>query len=216
MKIKPLVQAALITGVAIFMMAASASATNITYNTVTGTGFNGVPGTLTLNSTSGVAAQLTYATQSTTVNASPTAAITLGNFTLTCLSCTGSTFAFFPAFTFQLQDNETSPFSATGVFGGSAVASFIFSNSGSIAINWLPLTLGPGTANASGGTDFGTTSFSITSPTVIGPNTNGGVSSVLGTATSSAVNPVPEPATLGLVGCSLLGLGMLRRKRSAR
>ncbi len=60
MTIKNLVHAASITGVAFFMMAASASAAIITFNTeAAGTGFGvGGAGGLTLNNTSGVAATL--------------------------------------------------------------------------------------------------------------------------------------------------------------
>ena len=101
------VQAAFITGVAISMMAASASAGTITFNTSAtgsaGTGFNS-SGNLTLNQTSGVAASLGFVPDPNATVGVP-GNINYGNFTLTCALCTtqaigiGSTFN---AFTFDL------------------------------------------------------------------------------------------------------------------
>src|SRR5579872_7084072 len=103
MQIGRILQAASIVGVGLFMMAASVSATTITFNTNgSGTGFSGT--SLTLNDSSGAAATLTFIPDGDTSSGVPSN-VNFGNFTLVCATCstqaigTGSVFG---GFTFDL------------------------------------------------------------------------------------------------------------------
>jgi hypothetical protein len=78
-----------------------------------------------------------------------------------------------------------------------------------ISITWAPLQLGPGTINATSG-NFGTTFFDITSPTGIVAISSGGVTTVQGAISSTAI---PEPSTFAILGAGLVGLGFIARKR---
>jgi hypothetical protein len=216
MKIGRLVQSASILGVALFMMAASASASTVTFNTnAAGTGFNGTSN-LVLNNNLGAAATLTFIPDANVTGGVPSN-VNFGNFTLVCASCStqaigaGSHFA---AFTFDLFLTDVTD-SATGQFVGTSTGGSVWSDVSQVTINWSPLSLGPGTTGAISG-NFGTTIFGTSVFTgIVAPNSGAvpGQSTVQGTVNSSAV---PEPTTLALVGGSLLGVGLLRRRRSAR
>jgi hypothetical protein len=106
MKLGRFVRAASITGGAIFMLAMSASAGTITFNTTAtgsaGTGFNN-SGNLSLNQSSGVAATLGFVADPNASVGIPSG-INFGNFTLGCANCTvlsGGVGAIFGAFTFD-------------------------------------------------------------------------------------------------------------------
>ena len=213
------VQAAFITGVAISMMAASASAGTITFNTSAtgsaGTGFNS-SGNLTLNQSSGVAASLGFVPDPNASVGVP-GNINYGNFTLTCALCTTQAIGIgssFNAFTFDLVVTDVTD-GAVGKFLGSSTGGSVFLDVSTITINWVPVQLGPGSSNVMSG-NFGSTFFTINPTTRIVNPTSGaqiGSSTVQG---SIASNAIPEPATLSLVGGALLGLGLLRRKKATR
>jgi hypothetical protein len=101
MKIGRLVQVASITGVALFMMAASASASSITFDTnAAGTMFAGDG--LTLANSLGADATLTFTPDGSTTFGVPSN-VNYGNFVLVCRTCSTQAIgggAFFKAFTF--------------------------------------------------------------------------------------------------------------------
>ena len=211
MKIIRFIQSASIAG-AVFLLAAPAGATTVTYNTnAAGTGFSG--SSLTLNNTLGEAATLKFIPDANITTGVPSN-VNFGNFTLVCPLCSTQaigTSSSFSAFTFNLIITDVTD-GATGQFVGTSSGGTIFSDTSPITVNWAPLQLGPSTNNAISG-DFGPTLFSTTVFTgIVAPNSGAvpGQSTVQGFVNSSAV---PEPATLSLIGGSLLGLGLLRRKR---
>jgi hypothetical protein len=204
------------------MMAASASAAAITFNTSmtgasAGSGFNGA-NSLSLSSIGGVAATLSFEPDG---NASPAlpSGINFGIFDLSCPTCTiqgapsakGATFG---AFTFDLVIFDLTD-NATGVFVGTSTGGSVFLDQSTIKITWAPAQLGTGTNNAKSG-NFAGTFFTITPFSIIVNPTSGanaGQTTVQGMIDSSTV---PEPATLSLMGGALLGLVWLRRKKVVR
>jgi hypothetical protein len=224
MKMKCPIRNASIAGLALFTMAASASAAGINYTTNDAqTAFITGGSGLTDNSSSGTggaAATLVFVPNTTSSTGFPSN-INLGYFLLTCTGCTtqavGTGSATFSAFSFDLDVDDTTD-GAKGDFVGTSTGGSIFSDTSPIQVNWTTspvnsLQIGPGTSNASSG-NFGTTYFdkvtSITS--IVAPNsgTSPGDSTVQGQVNSTT----PEPATLALVGGGLLGLGLLRRKKA--
>jgi PEP-CTERM motif len=217
MTLARIIRSATVTGVAVFLMAAGASAATITFNTAQtgsgGTGFNG-SGNLVLNSSSGGAeATLAFVPDMNSINAVP-GNVNFGNFTLACASCSTKASGFgasFGAFTFDVVITDVTD-GATGIFVGTAAAGLVFLDASTITINWLPLQLGPGTSNATSG-NFGPTSFqTVVQTKIVNPSSGAeiGSTTVQGNISSSAI---PEPATLSLVGGALLGFGLLRRRK---
>jgi hypothetical protein len=203
-----------VAAILIMMLAATASASSIVYDTTdsTSTGFNGT-NVLTLNSTSGAAATLVYTAVGDTTVGVPTN-INLGKFVLTCPTCGPSTSgasAVFASFTFDLFVSLDTPTNDTGIgeFIGTSAGGTAWSDSSTVSIVWSPMVIGPGTTGATSGS-FGSSIFSITNPTlIVSPNTNNGTTTVQGTLTQT-----PEPATMAMVGGLFIGLaGMARRKR---
>lgn len=207
--------AALKVSLTALLLATSAGAANITFNTnAAGTGFGG--SSLMLSSSSGQAATLTFIPDSDISTGVPSN-VNFGNFTLVCPSCTtqvvgtGSTFS---AFTFDLILTDVTD-GGTGIFQGTSTGGDLYSDVSQLTINWAPLQLGPGTNNAASGT-FGASVFSTTVFTgIVAPNSGAvpGQSTVQGYVDFAAV---PEPATFGMVGGAMLLLGFVNRKRILR
>lgn len=217
------VQAASITGVALLVMAATASATQITYNTNTaGTEFTYTAGGtisdggLELSDSTGDTTTLIYEANVGSISGTPSN-IDFGNFVLACAACTTSSGGTFGAFRFAIIVDDTTN-GAMGEFIGTSAGGSFTSNSSTITIDWStvaqpPTELGPGTFNELTG-DFGPTYFTINASTpIVAPNSGivAGESTVQG-----SINSTPEPATLTLIGASLLGLGLVRRRTFSR
>lgn len=212
MKIRSFLQTALITGAAIVLTAATASASLVTYSTnAAGTEFTS-DDSLTLTNSFGATATLTFTPNGGSTSGVPSN-IDLGDFLVTCAACSTQTIgagSYFNAFTFDLVVTDTTD-GATGEFVGTSSGGTVYSDVSQVSIVWSPLQLGPGTSHALTG-NFGTTEFGIT-PTslIVAPNsgTPPGDTTIQGTVNSSAI---PEPATFGLMGGALLALGIFRRK----
>jgi hypothetical protein len=214
---KRLLQLASAVGIAIFTMAADAS--TITYNTnAPGTEFVSPTTGLTLNSSSGLAATLTFLPDSNIAVGVPSN-INFGIFTLDCPGCLTDeqSSATFNAFTFDLVITDPSDGGATGEFVGTSPGGSVAFNSSTVTIDWSPLQLGPGTNDALTG-NFGSTFFNITtSSRIVAPNSgaNVGQTTVQGALDSEAtgINTVPEPGTWGLIGTGMIGLCLMGRRR---
>jgi len=210
-------QSAALAVAALLALPAAASASIVTFNTdAAGTMFVG--DSLTLASSSGQSAILTFVPDSNSTIGVPTN-VNYGIFNLTCATCgtlASGTGAFFNAFTFDLVITDTSD-GATGEFTGSSTGGNVYSDVSQININWVPLQLGSGTNNATTG-NFGTTYFDITSTTrIVSPNSGAvpGQTTVQGSiaSTASVVSAVPEPASIFLLGSGLIAVGVAGRKK---
>ena len=199
----------------LFLAVGVSSASTIVYDTSDSPLTMFGSGGLVLDSTGGATATLTYNPLGDTSVGTPSN-INLGDFLLACPSCGTQASGLgtnFGAFTFDLVITDDTD-GASGEFVGSSSGGSVWSNVSQVSISWVPVALGPGTSNALSG-DFGTTIFSISTPTlIVAPDsgTPAGDTTVQGTISAAA--SAPEPATTALVGGALISLAALvRRKR---
>ena len=216
---KRTLQLLLVIAIAIFTMAVTASAGTITYSTnAAGTEFVSPITGLPLDSSSGLSATLMFQPDANIATGVPSN-INFGIFSLVCDAClTNETnSAHFAAFTFHLIITDQSD-GATGEFVGTSAGGNVAFNSSTVTIAWSPVVLGPGNTGALTG-NFNLTDFEITTPTrIVAPNSgaNVGETTVQGDlASGDVIGQVPEAGTLSMIGAGLIGLGLLRRRRSS-
>lgn len=200
--------------VALFVLSVTAGASTIMYDTSDSPLTMFTSGGLVLDSTGGAAATLTYDPLADTTVGTPSN-INLGDFDLVCPTCGTQASGLgtaFSAFTFDLVVTDDTD-GATGEFVGTSSGGSVWSDVSQISIAWSPLQLGPGMSGALTG-DFGTTVFTISSPTlIVSPNSGAGTTTLQGTVNTTAVAGVPEPATMAMVGSAFVALAALGRKR---
>jgi hypothetical protein len=223
MIIKRLTKAVSITGAAMLLMVANASAGTITYTTnATGTEFvayNDVAGLFgdQLVSSDG-ASTLTFTPNVISTTGTPSG-LDLGDFELTCIGCSPTTTVFNP-FVFDLVVSDSTD-GATGMFIGTSSGGTVSSDSDTIVIVWTTATpgslqLGPGTFNVLSG-NFGTTEFNkIVAPTTVLAAPNSGTPPGDTTVQGQITSNLPEPTTSSLIAGGLLVLGLFGRKKLRR
>jgi hypothetical protein len=217
MTINALFQTILRTGVAVLTMLGSARAsTIISYTTnAAGTEFVGGVNSDVLKSVSGQNATLAFTPNASSDTGFPSG-IDLGDFLLVCATCTTNQDTNFGGFTFDLIVTDTTD-GATGEFIGTSTGGTVSSNSSTIQIDWTEppgLQLGPGMSYALSGS-FNDTDFDLVSPVtlIVAPNSGNPPGD---TRVQGQVNSTPEPTTFVLTAGVLLGLGMIRRRKSAQ
>ncbi len=180
--------------------------------------------TLTLDASANETITLTYSnlnSTNNTVNALSGTVASYGDFLATCAGteCTSSTpTAFvFPTnlIVFNLTISETAPDSSGGfvaVSGSGVLGGNLSENSSSASINWntaISILTVTGTDNV--------TYTPLAQQFLVPPSSGGGDTALQMQITdaNAVQNSAPEPATFGMLGIALLGLGAFARRRKA-
>ena len=181
---------------ALALIFCGASAFAATVNYTTQIYFNG--NTATTSLTAGTAS--ITVSDITAGSVSAPSGISLGNITSSATTATGGAFV---GDTVDILVTQTSPSNGNQLLT-SLLAGVITSTSNGIQLSFTPTTFTLGTAPNTASYTLGAAG----SYTLVAPGTNGGVTSIQATVTTA-----PEPTSLALLGSSLLGFGLIARRR---
>jgi len=129
--------------------------------------------------------------------------ISLGQFQITSTSPTGDVFPSSGTDSFTLTVTQDLPSAGTATTSVASISGTISESSSNIIVTFAPASF-----------NIGLVSYLLTPATYSLPAPNTG--NPLGTVSVQAYAAIPEPASLGLIGAGLLGLGVLVRRRAKK